>query len=94
MTAQLPAEPSQPLPAGARTGRGGGARTPLVQRHAPENVQTVLPVEGLAQQESEGQLRPQASQVSWGIGSGHSGEGRVSHLHWICAWCSRAGRGS
>ena len=79
MTAQLPADPSQPLPAGSRAG-GGGARTPLVQRHVPDNVQTVLPGEALAQQESEGQLRPQASQVRRGVGSGHSRMGRATPL--------------
>ena len=79
MTAQLPVELSQPLPASGRAGRED-ARTPLVQRHAPENVQTVLPGEALAQQESEGQLKPQASQVSWGVGHGYSGMGRVTPL--------------
>ena len=93
MTAQLPADPSQPLLAGGRAG-AGGARTPLVQRHVPENVQTVLHVEALVQQESEGQLRPQASQVSRGASSGHSGMGQATPRQWKSARRGRAGSGS
>ena len=93
MTAQLAADPSQPLSAGGRAGRGG-ACTPLVQRHVPENMQTVLPGEALAQQGSEGQLRPQASQVSRGARqwAPRDGVGNTSAISTCMAKQSRQGQ--